>query len=626
MAFPSLDILYAALTLLVVGCGLLTSPLTTQVGLLYPPNDPRRDSAYTIFYMGINLGAFISPLLCGWLAENTRGRFHSGFTVAGIGMVIAMLTYLLGLSWIVQMDQGGSGPLPAESESIPAPTDQSQETTATAAPWLTRLAPRFLMGLGIVLALIAPAGALADRVSWDTVIFLELAAIAALMFGAIAAAVHPAARDRVLAILMVTVFSTFYLVGAGQSGNAINLWADQNTNRRLDGATPPPDLFPEAAPDTAALETEPPGFWDRWTSLFERLPRKDGDEDKSWSDWWTSLWNPMPTAWFQSINPLLILLLAPVFAVLWTSLGRRGLNPSVPTKMGLGLTLMALAFALMWAAARYEAQETSVPFRGANLPAALVVNGHGKVCLVKEGKEPEPCHAGRLFFDAAGRRLRAVGVFPDLVRDQIVGATAPADFVHKVAELRKEAAEAAKGPAGWSRHVQLASTPPGFDLRYGGFGNARGNKEVQYDDESRNLSTTILLDDKEMQGLKVAAGDPEVRAALNQLMIDSSSHRVGPWWLLGFFLLATLGELCLLPVGMSVVSQLAPARFATMLMGLWLLTFAFGNFLAGALGEKWGTWAPAHYFVVLLVIVGGAALLLFALGRKIGALMDQRPQ
>jgi POT family proton-dependent oligopeptide transporter len=114
-----------------------------------------------------------------------------------------------------------------------------------------------------------------------------------------------------------------------------------------------------------------------------------------------------------------------------------------------------------------------------------------------------------------------------------------------------------------------------------------------------------------------------LRTALHKLTVEADARRVSPWWLVGFFLLATLGELCLSPVGMSMVSQLAPARFATMLMGLWLLIFAFGNYLAGALGEKWGTWPPVHYFVVLLAIVGGATLLLFALGPKIAAMMHE---
>ena len=79
-------------------------------------------------------------------------------------------------------------------------------------------------------------------------------------------------------------------------------------------------------------------------------------------------------------------------------LGRRGVNPSIPTKMGLGLLLMALSFVLMWQSAQGEARETSVPFQGTGVPAPLVVNARGQVCEAKEGKEPEPFHAGRLFY------------------------------------------------------------------------------------------------------------------------------------------------------------------------------------------------------------------------------------
>jgi proton-dependent oligopeptide transporter, POT family len=620
MAFPSLTVLYAALVFLVVGCGLLTPPLTTQVGLLYPPNDPRRDSAYTIFYMGINLGAFISPLLCGWLAENTRGRFHTGFTVAGIGMVIALLTYLLGLRWIVELDQGVS-----TAASDPGTGAKSEEAIAevpSALPRLTRLAPPFLTGVGAFLALTAPVCAWTDLVSWDTVIFLELAAVAFMLFGWIAGAVRNGLRDRVLAILLLTVFSIFYWAGAGQSGNAINLWAEQNTDRFVIHPAPSPAVYPEAV-EAEGPGDEEPTFWERWTVLFERLPRKGADADKSWGEWWSGLLNPVPTAWFQSVNPLLILLLAPLFAVLWTWLGRRGLNPSIPTKIGLGLVLMSLAFALMMAAGRREAGGSSVLYQGADLPAPLVLNAGGQVCREEGGKEPQPYHAGRLVYDTKGRSLRAVGVFPDLTRDDIAGATAPADFVKKLEELQREAATAAKGPPGWSSQVQLDRTPPGFDLRYAGFGKKEGNKEVRYDPASRTLTTTILLEEKEIKGLRVAAGAPELRSALDELLIKANTHRVSPWWLLGFFLLATLGELCLSPVGMAMVSQLAPARFATMLMGLWLLTFAFGNFLAGAIGQKWGTWTPVSYFLVLLAIVGGAGLLLFALGRMIGAMMHE---
>jgi POT family proton-dependent oligopeptide transporter len=83
----------------------------------------------------------------------------------------------------------------------------------------------------------------------------------------------------------------------------------------------------------------------------------------------------------------------------------------------------------------------------------------------------------------------------------------------------------------------------------------------------------------------------------------------------------TIGELCLSPVGLSMVSKLAPAKFATMLMGLWLLTSFFGNFAAGAFGEKWGTWAPIPYFLFLAIMLAGASLILFVLVRKIVSIM-----
>lgn len=622
MAFPTIEIFYAALIFLVVGFGLLTPPLTTQVGLLYPPHDPRRDSGYTIFYMGINLGAFVSPLLCGWLVENTQGRFHSGFTLAGIGMVIALLTYLAGLRWVIEVDQGGNVPA-REKDASAARSERAMEQTPSVLPWITGLAPRLLMGLGILLAMSAAVGISVGYISWDTVVSLVLAAVALVLFGWIAAAVHQGLRDRVVAILLLIVFSIFYWTGAGQSGNTINLWAEQNTDR----SAPPPNRFPEAAPaeGPAGDDMDLSGFFERWTSLFQRLPKKDPDADKSWSDWWIGLWHPVPTAWFQSINPLLILLLAPVFAWLWTWLGRRGLDPSIPTKMGIGLLAMALAFGLMWIGAEREARETSVAFQGP-LPAPLVANAQGQVCRAEDGKEPVPYHAGRLFFDASSRRLRALGVFPDIVRDQIAGATAPADFVASLEELQKKielVGKAQEKARNGTSRVHLGRTPPGFDLRYAGLGKQWGSKEISYDPDKRTLATSILVEDKEMQGLKVAAADPELRSALDELMVQADFYRVSPWWLLGFFLLATVGELCLSPVGMSMVSQLAPARFTTMLMGLWLLTFAFGNYLAGALGEKWGVWPPVSFFAVLLAVVGGSAILLFALSRTIRAMMHE---
>src|SRR5262249_35028362 len=187
--------------------------------------------------------------------------------------------------------------------------------------------------------------------------------------------------------------------------------------RHLTTPVPPPELFPEASDAGGGGEEEAPvtvGSLDWWVNLFRLLPRKQPDKETSWGDWWSGIWNPMPTAWFQSINPLMILLFAPRLGVLWTWLGRRGINVSIPAKMGLGLLLMALSFAvLLWASYR-EAQPHSASFPAGKLPEPVAVNDKGQVCRVADGKLGDPYDGGRLFFDASTKSRRAVGVFPDL--------------------------------------------------------------------------------------------------------------------------------------------------------------------------------------------------------------------
>jgi POT family proton-dependent oligopeptide transporter len=92
MAVESL--FFPALLFLILGSGAFKPNISTQVGSLYPPGDPRRDRAFTIFYMGINLGAFFSPLVCGTLGQ--RFGWHYGFAAAGVGMVAGLCLYLLG--------------------------------------------------------------------------------------------------------------------------------------------------------------------------------------------------------------------------------------------------------------------------------------------------------------------------------------------------------------------------------------------------------------------------------------------------------------------------------------------------------------------------------------------------
>ena len=111
MAFPSLATFYLGLFLIVIGTGLLKGNVSVIVGRLYEPGDIRRDSGFSLFYMGINLGAFLSPLVCGYLGQ--RINWHLGFASAGIGMVIGLIQYVLGGKYL-----GTAGLHPAEPKTL----------------------------------------------------------------------------------------------------------------------------------------------------------------------------------------------------------------------------------------------------------------------------------------------------------------------------------------------------------------------------------------------------------------------------------------------------------------------------------------------------------------------------
>ncbi len=323
----------------------------------------------------------------------------------------------------------------------------------------------------------------------------------------------------------------------------------------------------------------------------------------------------MPTAWFQSINALAIFVLAPVFAWMWTAMDRRGINPSIPTKMAFGLVLMGLSLAVMVFAGMREDQPTKVTLASSELPSQLAINKEGQLLPAPAPKkESEPFNAGRLTYDPKTRTFQVMGVLSDNERDQIVRETAPEDFVKKVEELQKKASEVKSGPVNVS--VQLDQEPPGFDMRYSGFTHS-----VIYNPKTRTLTAHTTLADKDVKAILVAAGNPQLRDSMNELMLKSSAFRVSSWWLFWSYILATLGELCLSPVGLSMVSKLSPARFATMLMGLWLLTSFFGNFVAGAFGEQYETMAPVPFFLLFVIVLGVVSLVLFLLVRKVVALM-----
>ncbi|MCW5981907.1 MAG: peptide MFS transporter [Bryobacteraceae bacterium] len=272
-----LPLFFLGLLVIAVGTGLLKPNVSTIVGHLYRPGDARRDSGFSIFYMGINLGAFLAPLACGYLGQ--RINWHLGFALAGIGMSAGTIQYLLGGKHL-----GDAGLHPARTAS---PDEEA------------RTIKRLVTGIVSAIALIATfavltlAGAVQFTPQAVSDIFgiglllAVLGVFAWILFGRGWTAEE---RKRLVVVIGLFAAATVFWSVFEQAGSTLNLFADRNTDKRVLGYA-------------------------------------------------------FPASWFQSLNALFIVSLAPVFAWLWIRMGSR--EPSSPTKFLLGLVSAGLGFAVL---------------------------------------------------------------------------------------------------------------------------------------------------------------------------------------------------------------------------------------------------------------------------------------
>ncbi len=627
MAFEDIWIFYMALGFLIMGNGFFKPNMSVQVGRLYPQNDPRRDGAYTIFYMGINLGAFLSPLVCGTLKETPGLGFHWGFGAAGVGMVLGLVVYLIGLPWVKELPESAVYEPPEGEEEKGskhedhAMTEEEAKTTPSVTATFSRLSPAIFALIGVALLLGSPLMWKLDLVSFDNFMAMEIAAVASFFAGWILKNLTMAVRDRVLAIYVLAVFVVFFWGAFEQAGNAMNVWADQTTNRYLTEPAPVPSVYPDVAVDLAEQ-----GFWVTFKSAIGKLIAV----------------NPVGTASFQSINALAIVMFAPIFAWLWLFLARKRINLPIAAKMSIGVFLQGVAFALMIWSVKYENQNSKVALTA--IPPSVIANDDNQVSFFDapehgndeaferfksgtpdENEDKMIAHGGRLLFGQSAGTLTMRGVLNANHRDRMLRATAPKDYVAAIWELTEQSQDAYEnatandaGDKEFSVKYTLDTLPAGFDAKYlQGF----ASKDLTFDQATRTFTVSRKLADKDFKQILVAGAAPRFREALNDLYVQSSKFRVSSWWLVGFYILCTLGELCLSPVGLSMVSKLAPRRFATMLMGVWLLTSFFGNFTAGLAGENWEKLDPGSYFMWISIAMTGAALVCFLLIKKVTSMM-----
>ncbi len=304
LAISGVTFFYAGLALIVIGTGLLKPNISAIVGELYEENDKRRDSGFTIYYMGINLGAFFSPLVCGTLGQNIG--WHWGFAAAGVGMVFGLIQYVLTTSRL-----GGAGKRPEKKQR---PKSGGGLVTLPNLLWVS--------GFAIVISALTIA-------SLNPVQQFALLAIGSSLFifslywkGGYS----KKEKSRGIAIYVFFWLSALFWSGFEQAGSSLNLFADRFTRNSFLGLD-------------------------------------------------------FPSTWFQSLNPLYILLLAPVFAGLWIRLGKR--EPSSPAKFAYALLLLGGGFVVMVGAARLAGDESQVS--PGWLASTYLLHTLGELCLSPVG-------------------------------------------------------------------------------------------------------------------------------------------------------------------------------------------------------------------------------------------------
>lgn len=272
---PRLFLFNFGLGVLIIGNGFFKPNISTIVGDFYDDNDPRKDSAFNIFYMGINLGAILGPFIAGALGENVYWGW--GFLSAGIGMII-------GVIWLYLREKS------LEQNGLP-PHSPEDKMVLDGKDWRDIIF--FAISLVVATFLVIWVWRMIPDSITSILTYIGFAAIILGLAYVIVKGTNGSAEwSRMVVILVLAFFNVAFWAGFEQAGGTMNLFAAENTNRVL-------------------------GSW------------------------------TIPATWFQNVNPIAILIFAPIFSVMWLKLDAMKFNPRTPVKFAIGLFLGALAFWIM---------------------------------------------------------------------------------------------------------------------------------------------------------------------------------------------------------------------------------------------------------------------------------------
>jgi proton-dependent oligopeptide transporter, POT family len=296
------SMMWMGLTALIVGNGFFKPNISTMVGQLYPANDRRIDSAFTIFYMGINLGALFSPLVCGSM------DFKWGFLSACIGMLIGLVGFIVLQKKYLISEEGKEIGLPVKSLDAKA-------------------IGMIVASIGLIFFMLNFKQLFAgtkigdiDIIGW----FIYGAMVIMPIIILTDKSLSKIERSRIFVIFILAFFVIFFWGAFEQAGASLTLFADRQTERTLFG-------------------------WE------------------------------MPASYFQSINPFAVIILAPIFTLIWGFLYQRKLEPSSPKKMAIGLALVALGYVIIAIAVKGLGASDKVSMWW--LVALYIIHSMGELCL-----------------------------------------------------------------------------------------------------------------------------------------------------------------------------------------------------------------------------------------------------
>ncbi len=363
----ALNVFYLALALIVMGVGYLKPNISTIVGKLYSQDDPRRDGGFTIFYMGINIGSFSATLLCGWLGETFGWKY--GFGAAGIGMIVGLITFLYGQKFLHGLAE------PAEPEklrkSVLGPLNVETTIYLLTLPaigiawWLVQHEHIVLASQNILLILsivgLILYSMIYDKSKSNNTVAYSIAGLAVasgtyavlvnlhfiqgseafaenVLYGSIALIVgfviygfrtHNSAEFGRTVVLMILILSTVVFWALfEQSAGSMTFYADRVVDRTLGDTT-------------------------------------------------------FTASQFGSLNAGFIMLLAIPFAMLWTWLAKKNLEPNTPVKFGLGIVQVGLGFGMLIMGAKYPDAAGQVSMIW--LILAYFLHTTGELCLSPVG-------------------------------------------------------------------------------------------------------------------------------------------------------------------------------------------------------------------------------------------------